>query len=144
MLQRADKPEYWQSVTGSLNDFSEAPFQAAQRELFEETGLKPELCMAPNVPDCAVGVLQQPNCLRPFGKQVQYNILPHWRHRYAPGTVSNAEHWFAACVTVGTTPTLSPREHLSYMWLPARDAAAKCFSPNNADAILELQALLRV
>lgn len=144
MLQRADKPDYWQSVTGSLNDLNEPPWQAAQRELFEETGLRPELCMAPNVPDCTSEVLLKPNCLRPFGKHVQYSILPHWRRRYAPGTSTNTEHWFAACVAAGTAPTLCPREHLSFVWLPAHAAAEQCFSPNNAQAILELHNLLGV
>ena len=35
--------------------------------------------------------------------------------------------------------TLNPREHLRYVWLPFREAADKCFSPSNAEAILQLQ-----
>jgi dATP pyrophosphohydrolase len=33
---------------------------------------------------------------------------------------------------------LSPREHLSYQWLPWNEAADKVFSPSNRAAILEL------
>ena len=34
--------------------------------------------------------------------------------------------------------TLAPREHRDYLWLPYREAADKCFSPSNAEAILQL------
>ena len=33
---------------------------------------------------------------------------------------------------------LSPREHLQHLWLPWREAADRCFSPSNAEAILQL------
>jgi dATP pyrophosphohydrolase len=33
---------------------------------------------------------------------------------------------------------LSPREHLQHVWLPYLDAADKCFSSSNAEAILQL------
>jgi len=33
---------------------------------------------------------------------------------------------------------LAPREHLQYRWLPWREAADQCFSPSNAEAILQL------
>ncbi|KYK91979.1 hypothetical protein SA3733_09130, partial [Aggregatibacter actinomycetemcomitans serotype d str. SA3733] len=39
MLQRCDDPDFWQSVTGSLEE-NETPRQAAIRELWEEIGLK--------------------------------------------------------------------------------------------------------
>jgi len=33
---------------------------------------------------------------------------------------------------------LNPREHLRHAWLPWREAADRCFSPSNAEAILHL------
>ena len=38
MLQRRDDPAFWQSVTGSLEQ-NETPYQAALREVREETGI---------------------------------------------------------------------------------------------------------
>lgn len=38
MLQRRDDPDFWQSVTGSLEE-GEAPLQTAQREVKEEVGI---------------------------------------------------------------------------------------------------------
>ncbi len=40
LLSRADKKDYWQSVTGSL-ELEESPYEAARREVFEETGINP-------------------------------------------------------------------------------------------------------
>jgi dATP pyrophosphohydrolase len=44
-------------------------------------------------------------------------------------------------VPEGTAVTLNPREHLRHQWLPYRDAADRCFSPSNAEAILHLPRL---
>ena len=35
-------------------------------------------------------------------------------------------------------PTLDPREHTAWQWLPYREAADACFSPSNAEAVLLL------
>ena len=37
MLKRRDDPDFWQSVTGSLEE-GETPYQAALREVQEEVG----------------------------------------------------------------------------------------------------------
>jgi len=34
--------------------------------------------------------------------------------------------------------TLAPREHTQALWLPWAEAADRCFSPSNAEAILQL------
>ena len=38
---------------------------------------------------------------------------------------------------------LAPREHLSFAWLPWREAAAKCFSWSNRDAIRMIGDIVR-
>ena len=39
LINRADAPDYWQSVTGSKDDLNEDLAQTAVREVFEETGI---------------------------------------------------------------------------------------------------------
>ena len=70
-----------------------------------------------------------------------YEIYPVWRHRYGPGVTHNTEHVFGLCVPPGTPVRLSPREHLQHVWLPWREAADRCFSPSNAEALLHLPQL---
>jgi dATP pyrophosphohydrolase len=67
-----------------------------------------------------------------------YEIYPVWRRRYAPGVTHNTEHVFGLTVPAGTAVRLNPREHLRYQWLPWREAADRCFSPSNAEAVLQL------
>ena len=50
----------------------------------------------------------------------------------------NTEHVFSVEVPRDIAITLSPREHLNYIWLPHLEAADKCFSASNAEAILLL------
>jgi dihydroneopterin triphosphate diphosphatase len=119
LIERADKPGFWQSVTGSLDSEGEALDATARREVFEETGITG-------------------GTLRDWQLENVYEIYPVWRHRYAPGVTHNTEHVFGLTVPAGTPVTLSPREHLAWVWLPWREAADRCFSPSNAQAILQL------
>jgi dATP pyrophosphohydrolase len=121
LINRADAPGTWQSVTGS-KDHEDEPFsETAAREVMEETGI-----------DCATGRLADWNL------ENVYDIYPHYLHRYAPGVTRNREHVFGLTVPAGTPVTLNPREHTAYQWLPWRKAADTCFSPSNAEAILML------
>jgi dihydroneopterin triphosphate diphosphatase len=126
LINRADAPNYWQSVTGSKDDASEDLVQTAVREVGEETGI-----------DCRAGTALHLG-LRDWGLENVYDIYPRWLHRYAPGVTRNTEHVFGLVVPAGTPVTLNPREHTGYRWLPWRDAADACFSPSNAEAILLL------
>jgi len=120
LLERADHPGYWQSVTGS-RDGDESLRETAIRELREETGL--EVCD---------GVLTD------WQTQNDYEIYPHWRHRYPPGVTRNTEHVFGLWLPQALPVRIAPREHLNFEWLPWQDAAEKVFSPSNRAAILEL------
>ena len=124
MIERADRAGFWQSVTGSLDRSDEDLAQAATREVFEETGIAVDHLPA--------------DALRNLHHQIEYEIYPEWRFRYAPGVTKNTEHWFALQVPENTSIQLSPREHFAYEWLPFAEAAQKCFSPSNGEAILKL------
>jgi dATP pyrophosphohydrolase len=121
LIERADFPDHWQSVTGSAEP-GEPLAATAVRELAEETGI-----------DAAahggVGDWQMTNV---------YEIFPQWRHRYAPGTTHNTEHVFGLALPAPVPVTLAPREHVRHLWLPWREAAGKVFSWSNRDAILAL------
>lgn len=120
LLERADRPGFWQSVTGS-QDEGETLRETAVRELREETGI-----------DAARWALTD------WRRQNRYEIYPRWRSRYAPGVTHNSEHVFGLKVPQRLEITLQPREHLRHEWLPWRDAAEKVFSWSNAEALREL------
>ncbi len=126
LINRADAPEFWQSVTGSKDHPGEPLAQTAVREVFEETGI-----------DCRPGTPLHAG-LADWGLENVYDIYPRWLRRYAPGVTRNTEHVFGLRVPAATPVTLNPREHTGYRWLPWREAADACFSPSNAEAILLL------
>lgn len=125
LLERADHPGYWQSVTGS-QDAGETLLQTAQRELAEETGI---------VTDAAA--------LTDWQRENRYEIYPHWRHRYAPGVTHNTEHVFSLKLPDAQNIVLALREHLDYQWLPWHTAAERVFSSSNAEVIRELPQRMR-
>ncbi|MDO8351583.1 MAG: dihydroneopterin triphosphate diphosphatase [Gallionella sp.] len=120
LLERADHPGYWQSVTGSRED-DEDLRATAMREVREETGLDVSLYT-----------------LTDWQLQNNYEIYPHWRHRYPAGITQNTEHVFALQLPDRVPITIAAREHLEFRWLPWQDAAQKVFSPSNRAAILSL------
>ena len=120
LLERADHPGYWQSVTGS-QDEGETLLATAQRETLEETGL-----------DASRHILTD------WQWQNQYAIYEKWRWRYAPGVTHNSEHVFGLKLAEMQPVILSPREHINFKWLPWQQAADQVFSPSNAAAIRQL------
>lgn len=122
LLERADHPGYWQSITGS-QDPGESLWQTAIREIKEETGL-----------------IADQFKLKDWGIQNQYEIFQEWRWRYAPGVIHNTEHVFGLELPEIAPISIAAREHLSFIWLPWHEAAEKVFSWSNAEAIRKLGA----
>ena len=125
LLERADHPGYWQSITGS-QDQNEALLQTAARETTEETGI-----------DATNFLLTDLNFIN------KYEIYQEWRWRYAPGVTHNTEHVFSLLLPKPTPVIVSPREHLRYAWLPQQEAIKKVFSCSNAEAIRNLSSSVR-
>ena len=120
IMERADKPGYWQSVTGSLEQ-AETPLQTAIREVQEETGL-----------DARNYELQD------WHASNIYEIYPHWRHRYAPEVTHNTEHLFGLLLPEPLPIKMAPDEHVQYEWVDWREAAKRVFSWTNVDALSKL------
>lgn len=129
LLERADAPGFWQSVTGSKASTDEPLEATCRREVAEETGI---VIGRPPVPG---------HCLTDWQLANVYEIYPVWRHRYAAGVTHNIEHVFGLRVPRELDIRLEPREHVACQWLDWRAAADRCFSPSNAEAILHLPRL---
>ena len=121
LLKRADDPDFWQSVTGSLLWEETEPRQAAARELQEETGLRAT------------------EGLRDLQLTYRYPILPKWRHRYAPEVRENTEHAFALELSAEILITVNSAEHAGYGWFTFDEAAGKVASWTNREVILKLK-----
>ena len=119
LICRQSPVGFWQSVTGSL-EHKENPRDAAQRELFEETGILQEV----------------------LDHRVQrvFPIKAGWQKRYAPGVSENLEHEFSVQLPTRCAVTLDPTEHSDYQWMPLVEAIAKVSSRSNRSA---LQAILK-
>lgn len=122
LLERADHPGWWQSVTGSQNP-GESLVETAVREVREETGL--------DLNGYKLSDWGYSNC---------YQIYECYRHRYPPEVTHNTEHVFGLQVPEALPVRLAPREHLRYEWLPWAQAAERCFSWSNVEAIRQLPA----
>ena len=116
LLRRTSPFEFWQSITGSLQD-GETHARAARRELAEETGLTDE------------GELYYTGVSR------QFAIDPRWRNRFAPGIVENVEFEWRYRLRATTSVNLSQSEHSEYKWLPLADAIERAWSWTNRDAL---------
>ena len=129
LIERAKNPDFWQSVTGSKDSEQESLAETAMREVREETGIRLAQNGENGIP---VENLQDWNLIN------RYEIYPSWRYRYAPGVTHNTENVFGLLVPEGTPITLNPDEHVRYAWLPYLEAADRCFSSSNAEAIMQL------
>lgn len=117
MLQRQDDPDFWQSVTGTIES-GETPKKTAIRELWEEVRLE----ISKNSPalfDC--------------NESIEFEIFPHFRYKYAPNITHCKEYWFLCEMEKEFIPVLS--EHLAYQWVSPEQAIQMTKSSNNAEAI---------
>jgi dATP pyrophosphohydrolase len=121
LIERADFAGHWQSVTGSQEP-GETLAETATREVREETGIDP-LAYG--------GVVDWKLCN-------VWEIFRKWRQRYPPGTTHNIEHVFGLTVPEVLEVVLAPAEHTAFAWLRAQEAAERCFSWSNREAILRL------
>lgn len=117
VMQRNDDPEFWQSVTGTLEQ-GEEPSETARREVLEETSI-----------DITTSGYHLIDCQ----KINTYEIRDIWKHRYPPDTVYNTEHVFA--VEVANDQTVILTEHSAYFWLDKESAMQKVWSDTNREAI---------
>ena len=117
LIERADRPGFWQSVTGSRHAGEAFP-DTAVREVGEETGI-------------VIGASD----LVDWRLANRFRIFERWRGRFAPGVTHNTEHVFGLCLPDRVPVRLEPREHLAHEWLPWQAALARVFSWTNADAL---------
>lgn len=117
MLQRQDDPDFWQSVTGTIES-GETPKNTAIRELWEEVRLD---------------ISENSTALFDCKESIEFEIFPHFRYKYAPNVTHCHEHWFLLAVEQEFEPILS--EHLAYQWVSPEQAIQMTKSSNNAEAI---------
>lgn len=120
LLERASHPGFWQSVTGS-REGNESLSDTACREVAEETGID-----------------ARKFCLADWQITNIFAIFPEWRHRYPDGITHNVEHVFGLQLPHKIDITLAPGEHRNWIWAPWQQAAERCFSWSNRDAVLML------
>ena len=117
MLQRQDDPDFWQSVTGTIES-GETPKNTAIRELWEEVRLE---------------ISENSTALFDCKESIEFEIFPHFRYKYAPNVTHCREHWFLLAMEQEFEPILS--EHLAYQWVSPEQAIQMTKSSNNAEAI---------
>jgi len=120
LLSRADKSNFWQSVTGSL-EADESPLETAKREVLEETGI---IC--------------ENYLLKDWNLSHEYKIFSHWQYRYAPDVNYNIEHIFGLELPKKVPVTLSPKEHIDFKWVTLEEAKKTVFSWTNVKALEKL------
>ena len=123
LLRRVRPFDFWQSVTGSLDE-NETPDMTAARELFEETGI--------------AGT----EALEDTGISRSFTIDPRWRDRYAPGVTENLEHEFRLRLGAPEGITIDRTEHAEFEWVDIDCAIERVWSWTNREALERLRETL--
>lgn len=116
MRRAPERLGYWSLVAGGLEP-DETPIEAAQRELFEETGLGTEV--------------------RPLPVALSYSLLddpPAIRARYAPGIETVTVHAFVTEAADDWEPELDA-EHDLHRWCDLDGALELLFYETTRDAV---------
>lgn len=116
-LQRMDDPEFWQSVTGTL-ETEERPYETANREVFEETG---------------IDIVAHEYELINTGQVNQYEIRQQWRYRYPKNCTTNTEYVFL--LQVDRDIPIQLTEHTAFQWISPQQAISTMWSETNRRAI---------
>ena len=123
LLKRSQPFAFWQSVTGSL-EAGECPYDAAHRELLEETGLSGD------------------DQLVDTGIARTFTIDPRWRDRYSADITENIEHEWHYRLPAVVEINIESIEHSTYRWLDIDDAIDAVWSWTNKEALESLKATL--
>ena len=124
LLNRRQPTQFWQSVTGSLEQ-GESPADAAQREIHEETGLTDQ------------------GELIDVGMSRVFTIDPRWQNRYATGISENTEHEWHYRLRHSMDIQLCDAEHSVYRWFDIDDAIDTVWSWTNKQALENLKTKLQ-
>jgi dATP pyrophosphohydrolase len=110
LLLKRKKPPVgvWQSVTGAL-EWGETAAAAAERELYEETGI-------------------HSGRLLDTGISRSFELVPEARHRYAPGILSNLEHAYLLPLPDPCEIRIDPEEHEAFQWVNFEQAPGMVWS----------------
>ena len=123
LLRRVRPFDFWQSVTGSLDE-NETPDVTAVRELYEETGIAGK------------------DALEDTGISRTFTIDPRWRDRYAPGVTENLEHEFRLRLPSPAAVHLDVCEHCEFEWVDIDRAIERVWSWTNREALERLREAL--
>lgn len=129
LLRRVNPPDFWQSVTGALEE-SETAQSAATRELFEETGMHAGSQTSSQTRTQVK--LTDHHCSSVF------EIRGAWCERYHPDQTHNREHLFSVQLEKQSKVILNSDEHAGYVWLPASQAMQQASSATNRQAIEDI------
>ena len=122
VLHRSPAREsYWHTVAGAVEP-GETAFEAAMRELREETGLDAEAELVDLGHTFAYPLSEEPETVRA---------------RFAPGVTEVKVECFAADAPAGWEPTLDA-EHDDYRWCRAEEALALLFWPEPRQVLASL------